>query len=100
MTGLLKKDRHFSPIGTELAFHCGMSNKYLVLADVEGEVKFLCMRSNGSTEQVERLCYEMTEKLFSNQSVGKLWVEPWPLGGITNQRLTGSIEPFLTRQAS
>ena len=100
MTGLLKKDRHFSPIGTELAFHCGMSNKYLVLADVEGEVKFLCMRSNGSTEQVERLCYEMTEKLFSNQSVGKLWVEPWPLGGITHQPLTGSIEPFLSRQAS
>ena len=100
MTGLLKKDRHFSPIGTELAFLCGMSNKYLVLADIEGEVKFLCMRSNGSTEEVERLCYEMTEKLFSKQKVGKLWVEPWPLGGMTNQSLTGSIEPFLTRRAS
>ncbi len=100
MTGLLKKDRHFSPIGTELAFDCGMSNKYLVLADVEGEVKFLSMRSNESTEEVERLCHEMTEKLFSNQSVGKLWVEPWPLGGITHQPLTGSIEPFLSRQAS
>ncbi len=100
MTGLLEKNRHFSPIGTELAFHWGMSNKYLVLADVEGEVKFLCMRSNGSTEEVERLCYEMTEKLFSKQKVGKLWVEPWPLGGMTKQPLTGSIEPFLVRQAS
>ena len=77
-----------------------MSNKYLVLADVEGEVKFLCMRSNGSTTEVERLCYEMTDKLFSNQRVGKLWVEPWPLDGIADQSLTGSIEPFLGRQAS
>ncbi len=77
-----------------------MSNKYLVLADVEGEVKFLSMRSNGSTEEVERLCYEMTEKLFSEQKVGKLWVEPWPLGSMTHQPLTGSIEPFLSRQAS
>ena len=77
-----------------------MSNKYLVLADVEGEVKFLCMRSNGSTEEVERLSHEMTEKLFSSQRIGKLWVEPWPLDGITNQSFTGSIEPFLGRQAS
>ncbi len=100
MTGLLKKDRHFSPIGTELAFYYGMSNKYLVLADVEGAVKFLCMRSNGSEAEVERLCYEMTERLFSSQRVGKLWVEPWPLGSITRQSLTGSIEPFLGRQAS
>ena len=100
MTGLLKKDRHFSSIGTELAVDGGMSNKYLVLADVEGEVKFLCMGSNGSTAEVERLCYEMTEKLFSSRKVGKLWVEPWPLGGITHQSLTGSIEPFLGRQAS
>ena len=78
-----------------------MSNKYLVLADIEGEVKFLCMRSNGSAKEVEQLCHEMTEKLFSNQKVGKLWVEPWPLGSMTQQPpLTGSIEPFLTRQAS
>ncbi len=77
-----------------------MSNKYLVLADVEGEVKFLCMRSNGSETEVEQLCYEMTEKLYSSQKVGKLWVEPWPLGGTTNESLTGSIEPFLSRQAS
>jgi len=76
-----------------------MSNKYLVLADVDGEIKFLSLRSNGSKEEVAQLSQEMTEKLFSGHQVGELWLEPWPLDDSTYQPSFGSVEQLVSRQA-
>ena len=76
-----------------------MSNKYLVLADVEGEIKFLSLRSNGSTEEVAKLSQQMTEKLFSGQNVGELWLEPWPLDDSTYQAASRPVEQLVSRQA-
>ena len=56
-----------------------MSRKYLVLADVDGQVMVLSMRSNGSQRCIEELCRQMAGKLFASRTVGDLLVEPWPL---------------------
>ena len=57
-----------------------MSRKYMVLADVDGEIRILRLLSNGPRKGVERLCREMVEKLFANRRVLDLWVGPWPVG--------------------
>ncbi len=76
-----------------------MSNKYLVLADVDGEIKFLSLRSNGSKEEVAELSLQMTEKLFSGHRVGELWLEPWPLDESAYQPAPRAIEQLVSRQA-
>ncbi len=87
------------PFGTELAYQLGMSNKYLVLADVDGEIKFLSLRSNGSKEEVAELSLQMTEKLFSGHRVGELWLEPWPLDESMYQPAPRAVEQLVSRQA-
>ena len=76
-----------------------MSNKYLVLADVDGEIKFMSLRSNGSQEEVAKLSQQMTEKLFSGHRVGELWLEPWPLDASTYQPAARAVEQLVSRQA-
>ncbi len=62
-----------------------MSRKYLVLADVDGQIRILSMRSNGPQKGTEKLCRQMAGKLFANHKVGDLWVEPWPVDDPTGR---------------
>ncbi len=62
-----------------------MSRKYLVLADVDGQIRVLSMRSNGSQRGIEELCRQMAGKLFASRTVGDLLVEPWPLDSLSPQ---------------
>ena len=62
-----------------------MSRKYLILADIDGQIRILSMRSNGSQKGIEKLCRQMAGKLFANHKVGDLWVEPWPVDDPTGQ---------------
>ncbi len=62
-----------------------MSRKYLVLADVDGQIRVLSMRSNGSQRGIEKLCRQMAGKLFASRTVGELLVEPWPVDSLTPQ---------------
>lgn len=60
-----------------------MSRKYLILAEIEGKLRFLLIRSNGCPEGMEGQCRQMVDKLFSRQKVGGLWLMPWPLDQFT-----------------
>ena len=53
-----------------------MSQKYTVLADVEGEIRILLLRTNTSAPEIEELCRQMAEKLFAGRSLGALFIRP------------------------
>ena len=77
-----------------------MSFRYLVLADVGGKIRFLRMRSNGCQKNIEGLCRQMAGKLFAEEKVGVLWLEPWPADQLTHQPRPFSVEPSLTEEAT
>jgi hypothetical protein len=68
-----------------------MSRKYLVLADIDGQIRILSMRSNGSQKGIEELCRRMAGELFANHKVGDLWVEPWPVDDPTPQPYSDTV---------
>ena len=76
-----------------------MSWRYLVLADVGGRIRFLKMRSNGCQKDIEGLCRQMAGKLFAEEQVGELWLEPWPADQLTRQPRPLSVKPSLTEEA-
>ena len=64
------------------------SKKYMVLAEINGKIRVLSMRSNGSQRRIEELCLQMVRKLFAAQTVNDLWVRPWPTEELTSPSLT------------
>ncbi len=56
-----------------------MSRKYLVLTEVDGTMRFLSMKTNGSKSGTKKLCYPMVKKLFPNHKIGDVWIGAWPL---------------------
>ncbi|MDA2929798.1 hypothetical protein MYX84_07620 [Acidobacteria bacterium AH-259-O06] len=56
-----------------------MSQKYVVLADVDGKLRILSLRTNAPQGGIERLCHQMAEKFFAGCEVSDLRIEPWPL---------------------
>ncbi len=77
-----------------------MSCRYLVLADVGGKIRFLRMRSNGCQTDIERLCRQMAGKLFAEEKVGELWLEPWPAEQLTRLPRPLSVKTSLTEEAT
>ncbi|MEE8348537.1 MAG: hypothetical protein V3R94_03135 [Acidobacteriota bacterium] len=68
------------------------SQKYMVLAEVDGKIRVLSMRSNASQRRIEELSRQMARKLFAAHAVKDLRVQPWPTEEFT---LPSSIEPSL-----
>ena len=56
-----------------------MSHKYLVLTEVDGTIRFLWMKTNGSESGTKKLCHSMVKKLFTNHKIGDVWIGAWPL---------------------
>ncbi len=56
-----------------------MSHKYLVLTEVDGTIRFLSMKTNSSENGTKELCYPMVKKLFTNHTIGDVWIGAWPL---------------------
>jgi hypothetical protein len=69
------------------------SKKYMVLADIDGKIRVLSMRSNASQRRIEALCRKMVRKLFATQTVKNLRVRPWPAEELS---LPSSLEPSMS----
>ena len=50
----------------------------MVLANIDGKIRVLSMRSNAFQRRIEELCRQMVRKLFATHTVKDLLVEPWP----------------------
>ena len=55
-----------------------VSQKYMVLANIDGKIRVLSMRSNASQRRIEKLYRRMVRKLFASHAVKDLWVRPGP----------------------
>lgn len=55
-----------------------MSREYIVLADVEGQIRAMRLVSNASEQGIERLSREMAKMIFQPLEIGQVRVEPWP----------------------
>ena len=74
-----------------------MSKKYLILAEVGGKIRFLCIRSNGCQKDIEGQARQMVGKLFSRQKVVDLRCIPWPLDQLTPPNTSWLSQAVLDR---
>ncbi len=71
-----------------------MSHKHLVLADVNGKIRFLSLTTNGPVATTRKLAREMADMLFAGQKVSEIRVLPWP------DDLDSQVETALTKGES
>ena len=75
------------------------SKKYMVMADIDGKIRVLSMRSNASQKRIEDLCRQMVRKLFATHKVNDLWVRPWPAEKLALPSNLDSLEPSMTSRS-
>lgn len=66
-----------------------MSHKYLVFAEVDGEIRILSLLFNGSEEEVGPLSRQLAEKLFAGRRVLAVRAKSLPFAPFESLRSAG-----------